>query len=160
MLEFQGAKATGKVPMSDSTSSGSCTESIVTQYERRLQLLPISQPFVSSSISLSMSSASSAYTSLNSFASHSTLPAGSLNSSHKKVAPAAATIPVRYDFVNFAKVDHRLQLWAELSVFKSGDERLLAVVKCLIVTETSSLLGLVIFSSAKIYLYKIIGTEG
>lgn len=146
--------------MSESTSSGSCAESIVTQYERKFQLQPISQPFSSPNISLSLSSTSSAGTSISSFASNSTLTAGSSLTSAPKAGPTSSTIPVRYDFVDFNKIDHRLQLWSELSVFKSVDERLLALVKCLIITETSNVLGLVIFSSTKIYLYKISGTEG
>lgn len=155
--EYQASKS-GKGPMSESTSSGSCAESIVTQYERRLHLQPISQPFSTPSTPLSLSTTSSACTSLNSFASNSTLTSASLNSPHK--TSASSTIPVRYDYVDFNKVDHRLQLWSELSVFKSADENLLALVKCMIITETSNVLGLVIFSSMKIYLYKVTGTEG
>ncbi|ODN01786.1 Serine/threonine-protein kinase 11-interacting protein, partial [Orchesella cincta] len=155
--EFQGSKNANKGPMSESTSSGSCAESIVTQYERRMQLQPISQPFASHAMSLSISTTSSTCTSLNSYASNSTLTSGSLNSPHKSVS---TTIPVRYDYVDYGKADHRLQLWCELSVFKSANERLLAIVKCLIITDSGNILGIVIFSTAKIYLYKITGIEG
>ncbi|CAL8142002.1 unnamed protein product [Orchesella dallaii] len=155
--EFQASKNASKGPMSESTSSGSCAESIVTQYERRMQLQPISQPFASHAMSLSVSTTSSACTSLSSFASNSTLTGGSLNSPHKSIS---STIPVRYDYVDYGKADHRLQLWCELSVFKTAEERLLALVKCLIITDSGNVLGIVIFSTSKIYLYKITGIEG
>jgi hypothetical protein len=50
-------------------------------------------------------------------------------------------------------------LFCELSVFKSQDEKLLALTKAMVITPGGACLSIVIFSSKKIYLYKIVGVE-
>ncbi|XP_035706672.1 uncharacterized protein LOC110849558 isoform X2 [Folsomia candida] len=141
------------VPLSESTSSSSCADSIVTTYEKN-NLLPISQPLNSPS---KMPSGASSLCTNASYASTSTLTTNSYSS------PVHNTcMPVRYDYVNFGKTDHRLQLWSDVSIFKS-DETLLALTKCMIISNSSShknFLGIVIFSTKKVYLYRITGNEG
>ena len=44
-------------------------------------------------------------------------------------SPGLGYVPVRYDYEDFSKVDHRLQLFCEISVFQKSDERLLALAK-------------------------------
>lgn len=141
------------MPLSESTSSSSCADSIVTTYEKN-NLLPISQPLNSPS---KMPSGASSLCTNASYASTSTLTTNSYSS------PVHNTcMPVRYDYVNFGKTDHRLQLWSDVSIFKS-DETLLALTKCMIISNSSShknFLGIVIFSTKKVYLYRITGNEG
>jgi hypothetical protein len=72
-------------------------------------------------------------------------------------------MPLRYDYVNFGRADHRLQLWSEISVLKGADERLLALLKCMVIADSSpggTFLGIVIFSTKKVYIYRIQGAEG
>jgi hypothetical protein len=144
------------VVMSESTSSSSCADSIVTTYEKNL--LPISQPL--SSPSRMPSGGGSSLCTNASFTSTSTLTTNSLSSPvHNTMGN---TQPVRYDYVNFAKTDHRLQLWSDVSVFKS-DEELVAITKCMIISDSASVgifLGIVIFSTKKVYFYRITGNEG
>jgi len=147
----------GVVPMSESTSSDSCTGSTCTALERKIPMnisyisSPLSQPFSNHSTSFSSMTSPGPFAFGNPFAA---------SSNNNQETPPPRTAPIRYDFENFSKVDHRLQLFCEVIVFKSPTEKLLALTKALILSDTQCFISIVIFSSRKLYLYKIIGDEG
>lgn len=145
----EGKPADG-VPLSESTSSSSCADSIVTTYEKNLP--QISHPLHIPS-RMPPSGSSSLCTDASSFASNYTLTPRNNN---------VTGIPVKYDYVNYAKMDHRLAVWVDSVVLKM-DEQLLALAKCMVVSNNASaasFLGIIFFSTKKVYFFKIIGDEG
>ncbi|CAG7675843.1 unnamed protein product, partial [Allacma fusca] len=143
------------VTMTDSTSSGSCAESVCTAYETK-KAATSTQSSANHHNSPSKFSGSMVTSFSNSFSSTATLTNVTYNSPRHRLV----TCPVRYDYENFSKVDHRLQLFCEISVFKGSDERLLALAKVLVISDSSQYSGIVIFSNKKCYVYKIVGLEG
>ena len=111
------------VAMTDSTSSGSCAESVCTAYEKRAGASGSNQS------QNSPSGVSNANSSFSSTGGSSTLTL--MATSTQSVSPRHGMLcaPVKYDYEDFSKVDHRLQLFCEISVFKKSDERLLALAK-------------------------------
>lgn len=146
----------GTVVMTESNSSGSFAESVCTTYEKVLGTntstssstsLQISQqlnqtPYLSPATTISTNNASSV----------ATLFAKNQNQT------GGAIMGIKYDYQDFTKIDHRLQLFCEISVFKK-DEELLALTKALVLCSSGSYLCLIIFSTKKIYFYKITGPE-
>jgi len=149
MLEGANNNLSKTVVMSESTSSSSCADSIVTTYERQQQNANV---HVHVSVSSSLASTST-------LTSAKPSPKKGGIKHHQLIH---TSMPIRYDYVNFGRTDHRLQLWSEISLFKSADERLLALVKCVVISDPSpkGFSGIVIFSSKKVYIYKIQGPEG
>jgi hypothetical protein len=119
--------------MTESNSSGSYAGSICTQYEKTINanLSPISQQFSSRPPIPFPFPHSSSMTSVSS--SGTIVPSASaslLSSSPSRTGGfLQQPTPIKYDYENFSKVDHRLQLFCELSVFKKADEKLLALTK-------------------------------
>jgi hypothetical protein len=73
---------------------------------------------------------------------------------------ASPTImPIKYDYQDFTKIDHRLQLFCEITVFKSRDEELLALTKALVLSSCAPYMAVIIISNKKVYFYKLTGAE-
>lgn len=72
--------------------------------------------------------------------------------------------PIQYNFDNLSIVDHRLKLFIFQNVLEDNDEKFMWLVKCIVIEDDTSsnfmpTTALVVMSTKKIYLLKIVGKE-
>ncbi|XP_017041284.1 serine/threonine-protein kinase 11-interacting protein isoform X2 [Drosophila ficusphila] len=165
------APATSSVshlPLTESSSSGSVTDSICTTYEQQgmdpQQTLPSSQLTKSAESHISNSDADK-NNSLKKAKDSSLLPFASvfqsttlLMSSSKKITESEATVlgtqPYKFNYSDFNDIDHRLKLYFYQRKFKEDGEHFTCLVKGRIYNEQTQGLseGLVVVSNCKCYL--------
>lgn len=139
----------GNVNLTESSSSGSVCESVCTAYEQNGKKKSSSDEpknalegiFKTSSLLLSKT-----------VAKKETEP---MNHPSK---------PIQYNYENLSAVDHRLKLYIFQNVLEDNDEKFMWLVKCTVVEDdTSSNFtpspALIVLSTKKIYLLRIVGPE-
>ncbi|EDV57921.2 uncharacterized protein Dere_GG25106, isoform B [Drosophila erecta] len=160
--------AVSHVPLTESSSSGSVTDSICTTYEQQgneaPQNLKNSLLTESSNSQVSGSDAES-NSRLKSAEEASLLPFASvfqstnlLMSSSKKLIESEATVfgtqPYKFNYIDFNDIDHRLKLYFYQRKFKEDGEHFKWLAKGRIYNEQTQSLaeGLVVMSNCKCYL--------
>ncbi|CAH1718589.1 unnamed protein product [Chironomus riparius] len=139
----------GNVNLTESSSSGSICESVCTAYEQNGKKKsvkdetksPLEGIFKTSSLLLSRTI------------------------SKKEPEPVNhPSKPIQYNFDNLSIVDHRLKLFIFQNVLEDNDEKFMWLVKCIVIEDDTSsnfmpTAALVVMSTKKIYLLKIVGKE-
>jgi len=140
----------GNVNLTESSSSGSVCESVCTAYEqngskkksvKEESKSPLEGIFKTSSLLLSRTI------------------------SKKEPEPINhPSKPIQYNFDNLSVVDHRLKLFIFQNVLEDNDEKFMWLVKCIVIEDDTSsnfmpTTALVVMSTKKIYLLKIVGKE-
>lgn len=144
VVEEQPKVVIGNVNLTESSSSG---ESVQTAYEqngkKKAEDNPKSSPlesiFKTSNMLLS-------------------------RSKKKEIEPVVShpSKPILYNFDDLSIVDHRLKLYCFQNVLEDNEEKIMWLVKCMIVEENvkcSPILALLLMSTKKIYILKICGEE-
>lgn len=137
----------GSVNLTESSSSGSICESVVTAYEpngrKKETTSPLDGIFKSSSLLLSKTPKPKSESEPASYASK----------------------PIFYNFDDFSIVDHRLKLFLFQNVLEENNEKLVWLVRSLVIEDDATCAGvptfaLVVMSTKKMYVLKIVGEEG
>jgi DNA-directed RNA polymerase subunit RPC12/RpoP len=141
--ESNGKTVLGNTNLTESSSSG---ESVQTAYEQNgkkkheeEKSSPLESIFKTSSILLS-------------------------KSVKKEPEPVVTTQvkPMQYNYDNLSILDHRLKLYCFQHVLEDNDEKVMWLIKCIVVEEDLACtprVSLLIMSTKKIYVLKIIGEE-
>lgn len=140
----------GNVNLTESSSSGSVCESVCTAYEqngskkksvKEESKSPLEGIFKTSSLLLSRTISKKEPETIN-----------------------HPSKPIQYNFDNLSVVDHRLKLFIFQNVLEDNDEKFMWLVKCVVIEDDTSsnfmpTTALVVMSTKKIYLLKIVGKE-
>lgn len=138
----------GNVNLTESSSSGSICESVVTAYEHNGK----------------KKAKSSSTTSLDGiFKTSQTLLSKAPKPRTETAIPQIH--PIQFNYEDLSIVDHRVKLFLFQNVLEENDEKLMWLVRCLVIEDdvTSSgqpYFGLVVMSTKKLYILKIVGDEG
>merc|ERR1712240_440867 len=75
--------------------------------------------------------------------------------------PAQQTSPIQWNFTDYGKADHRVQLYCELSLFKEEEDLLLLAKGFLHLRSAPSSVwpGVLVVTNKRIYMLKITGPE-
>lgn len=152
MLKPKVILSIGNINLTESSSSGSVCESVVTAYEPNARKMEKSS-----------SDEKSTETSLEGvFATSSILL--SKTPKPKRESEPSHFHPIQFNNEDLSIVDHRVKLHLFQNVLEENDEKLMWLVKCLVIEDEATSQGdpvpsLVIMSTKKIYLLKVIGTE-
>lgn len=139
----------GETVLTESSSSGSVCESVVTAYESNGK----------------QKSGKSMETSLDGIFKSSTLLLSKTPKPKKDSESAAGQFnPITYNYEDLSIVDHRVKLHLFQNVLEENTEKLMWLVKTLVIEDepTSSgipFIGLVVMSTKKLYVLKIEGAE-
>ncbi|XP_001600307.1 serine/threonine-protein kinase 11-interacting protein isoform X1 [Nasonia vitripennis] len=163
--------------LTESSSSGSLTDSVCTAYENKtLKLLDkTSEMSTSRSTSDAETVKGEIQESENSFAPVTNLTSmlGELLQS-MKIGPSKDSMSkseessefvgtsIQYSYTNFSDVDHRIKLHIILNVFEHENEDLAFLLRADILTQSSTetFPGCLVMSTAKVYILRINGLEG
>lgn len=141
----EASQAKSPYGLTESSSSGSMTDSVCTAYESGNPNITTSQP--SSSLSGVVGSFFQRFVALSSS------PTGK-----------DASQPMLYNFSDFARIDHRLKLYLCMHVLNHENELLTALLRCWVLPSSTAngipFSGLLIISSQALYIMKIKGAEG
>lgn len=134
----------GNVNLTESSSSGSVCESVVTAYEQsgKKNEAKLDGIFKTSSLLLSKTPKPKKEAEPENFASK----------------------PIHFNYEDLSVVDHRVKLFLFQNVLEENDEKLMWLVKCLVIEDEASSVAaaqfaLVIMTTKKIYVLKIVGEE-
>ncbi|KAH8255673.1 hypothetical protein KR038_008440 [Drosophila bunnanda] len=149
------APAVAHIQLTESSSSGSVTDSICTSYEQQSKDKQNSQLTESlggnnteappeSSSNGSLSGLKSVFQSTNLL----------MSSAKKLIDSAEATQPYKFNYNNFNEIDHRLKLYFYQCKFKEQGEHFAWLAKGCIYNESTQALGqgIVVVSTSKLYL--------
>lgn len=133
----------GNVNLTESSSSGSVCESVVTAYEHKKEKVEsgFDGIFKSSSILLSKTP------------------------KPKRESETVQSHPIQYNYDDLSVVDHRVKLFLFQNILEENDEKLMWIVKTLVIEDDPTSTGvpffsLVVMSTKKIYVLKTVGEEG
>ncbi|KAH8249477.1 hypothetical protein KR032_009916 [Drosophila birchii] len=149
------APAVAHIQLTESSSSGSVTDSICTSYEQQGKDKQNSQlteslgssktePLPESSSNGSLSGLKSVFQSTNLL----------MSSAKKLIDSTEATQPYKFNYTNFNEIDHRLKLYFYQCKFQEQGEHFAWLAKGCIYNEVTKALGegIVVVSSSKLYL--------
>lgn len=137
----------GNINLTESSSSGSVCESVVTAYEQngskkdKVMETSLDGIFKSSSILLSKTP------------------------KPKRDVEPSTFQPIQYNFDDLTIVDHRVKLHLFQNVLEENDEKLIWLVKCLVIEDEANNasglpgLSLVVMSTKKVYVCKVVADE-
>lgn len=135
----------GNVNLTESSSSGSICESVVTAYEHKGRKKEnddssFNGVFKSSSILLSKTP------------------------KQKSESETVQFHPIQFNYEDLQIVDHRVKLFLFQNILEENDEKLMWIVRTLVIEDDASSTGtpffsLVVMSTKKIYVLKIVGEE-
>ncbi|XP_074114306.1 serine/threonine-protein kinase 11-interacting protein isoform X2 [Cotesia typhae] len=157
--------------LTESSSSGSMTDSICTTYEIKhktptkligknsndLEIQPGSLGSIKESPFTPVSNLTSMLGGLL-----SSIKIGAKNSTLKLDGPEYLSTDIQYSFTNFTSVDHRIKLHLILNVFELENEELVLFLRSEILLQNQLVpfAGCLVLSTSKIYILKIVGVEG
>lgn len=139
----------GETVLTESSSSGSVCESVVTAYESNGK----------------QKSEKSMETSLDGIFKSSSLLLSKTPKPKKDSELAAGQFhPITYNYEDLSVVDHRVKLHLFQNVLEENTEKLMWLVKTLVIEDDSTssgvpFIGVVVMSTKKLYVLKILGTE-
>ena len=143
----------GNINLTESSSSGSVCESVVTAYDngRKKEKTSSEEKLTDSGSGLD-----------GIFKTSSILL--SKTPKPRKESEVVQFIPIHYNYDDLSIVDHRVKLHLFQNVLEENDEKLIWLVKCLVIEDEVNSSGnpfsaLVVMSTKKIYVLKIIGDE-
>ncbi|XP_020810533.1 uncharacterized protein LOC110185865 isoform X1 [Drosophila serrata] len=149
------APAVAHIQLTESSSSGSVTDSICTSYEQQSKDKQNSQLTESlggnHTEALPESSSNGSLSGLKSVFQSTNLL---MSSSKKLIDSAEATQPYKFNYTNFNEIDHRLKLYFYQCKFKEQGEHFTWLAKGYIYNESTQSLGqgIVVVSTSKLYL--------
>ncbi|XP_034937673.1 serine/threonine-protein kinase 11-interacting protein isoform X2 [Chelonus insularis] len=161
--------------LTESSSSGSLTDSICTAYEnKKLEALKIPERRSQVKVDHEPEHIENVENTKESYASVSNLTSmlGDLLSSMKistrgspsKSAdePEYLTSDIQYSYTNFSSIDHRIKLHLILNVFELENEELVLLLRAeiLLQNQITTFPGCLVLSTSKIYILTITGIEG
>ncbi|XP_051160698.1 serine/threonine-protein kinase 11-interacting protein isoform X2 [Leptopilina boulardi] len=162
--------------LTESSSSGSMTDSVCTAYENKnVKLCDISEMSHSSdnvdndaikNVEIEKETVFMPVTNLTSMLGEllQTMKIGSTKTTPTKSEESSEFMgsDVHYSYTDFNSVDHRIKLHIILNVFEQEKEELVLLLRAEIFTPTSSKTfpGCLVLSTSKIYILKIFGPEG
>lgn len=139
----------GNVNLTESSSSGSICESVVTAYEHKGKKKD-QKPME---------------TSLDGIFKSSSILLSKTPKPKKEIEPSPAQFqPIQYNFDDLSIVDHRIKLHLFQNILEENEEKLMWVVRTLVIEDevTSSghpFVSLVVMSTKKLYVLKIVADE-
>jgi len=151
--KVKSALSIGNVNLTESSSSGSVCESVCTAYEqngkkhhKESTKTPLDGIFKASSMLLSKTKSRKD------------------SETEASILPSA---PIQYNYEDFSIFDHRVKLFLFQNVLEDNDEKLMWIVKCLLIEDGANLTAspvmptqaLVVMSTRKLYILKITGEE-
>lgn len=138
----------GNVNLTESSSSGSVCESVVTAYEHS---------------SGKKEKHSSSEGGLDGIFKTSSLLL-SKTPKPRKETELPQSHPIQYNNEDMSILDHRVKLYLFQNVFEANDEKLIWLIKCLVIEDEANSTGrpqysLVVMSTKKVYVLRIVGAE-
>ncbi|KAH8307860.1 hypothetical protein KR059_001139 [Drosophila kikkawai] len=141
------APAVAHIQLTESSSSGSVTDSICTSYEQQSKDKQLTEAPPEAASNGSLSGLKSVFQSTNLL----------MSSSKKLIDSAEATQPYKFNYRNFGEIDHRLKLYFYQSKFKEQGEHFTWLAKGNIYNELTKATGegIVVVSTSKLYLMEV-----
>ncbi|XP_057325391.1 LOW QUALITY PROTEIN: serine/threonine-protein kinase 11-interacting protein [Microplitis mediator] len=159
--------------LTESSSSGSLTDSICTTYENKQKTaktptkIPVKNQIDEVQSGSLGSIKESPYTPVSNLTSMlggllSSMKIGAKNSALKADEPEYLSTDIQYSFTNFTSVDHRIKLHLILNIFELENEELVLFLRSeiLLPNQIKPFAGCLVLSTSKIYILKITGIEG
>ncbi|XP_046416522.1 serine/threonine-protein kinase 11-interacting protein isoform X2 [Neodiprion fabricii] len=161
--------------LTESSSSGSLTDSVCTTYEnKRLKPAESNTKLITNALSgngtdttvdqkdATPQPVTNLSSILGGLLSSMKIGPSKLSSPISETDPAFVGSSIQYSYTNYSSIDHRVKLHIILHVFEHPQEDLVLLLKADILTKDMSrtIPGCLILSTSKVYLLKIIGPEG
>lgn len=152
LMKQKVAATIGNINLTESSSSGSVCESVVTAYDRK--------KVKSTSSEEKLTESGSGLDGI--FKTSSILLSKTPKPSKESVV--VQFNPIQYNYDDLSAVDHRVKLHLFQNVFEENEEKLMWLVRCLVIEDEASSNGvpfssLVVMSTRKVYVLRIIADE-
>nr|CAD7463999.1 unnamed protein product [Timema tahoe] len=154
----------GGMVRTESSSSGSLTDSICTTYENHLINKTPSQDTAKHTLGILSDDMSTVD---NSVTYSSMLEGLKQNVSTKLLSeslrpPSPRAQDIYYSYKDFAAVDHRVKLHLYLHIFEDDQEELILLLRAQIVSQNikTPFFGCIVMSTTKVYILRVTGKEG
>ncbi|XP_029166715.1 serine/threonine-protein kinase 11-interacting protein isoform X2 [Nylanderia fulva] len=146
--------------LTESSSSGSLTDSICTAYENKLAKLSSDTKSHSSEKEITPSSATNLTSMLGGLLQ--SIKIGSNKILRGEEASSFFGSNVQYSYTDFSSIDHRIKLHIILNIFEHENEELVFLLKAEILMQSmqETFSGCLVLSTSKVYILRIDGPEG